>query len=642
MNRPRLLPLAPLAYAAICAATVHTAAAQDRGDQVYQRAADSVFMLQMADADGSTVGSATGFLVEPGLILTNAHVANAGSLSVQTGGVQIPCDVERTDDVNDLALCRIHAKTSASPLTLAAAEPKPGSSVFAIGNPRGFEKTISQGLFSGHRTVDGQEVAQVSAPISPGSSGGPILDAHGDVVGVAASFLVNSQNLNFAVPLEIVRRFLRNEPLLSDSRALIAAAKALDDKRAQMTYSEAPDSEWAKADARARELLTAAIAGTTDVDVLRAAFAAAGLSRSDVAVAACRKIVKVAKSPGREEYFNLAKALYYSTDKRGPSPELEEAEKAATRATELARPLSIADLQLLSDIQAQARKYDHAYSTELRAVALLKSNDGHARDVYFAMFRLLDEMDRPSAAETWFARLKTIGTGAFEWTPYAEFLEKQDRREQAAAAYTEAFKLQPSAYKYVCSAGADYYLADALDDALAAARRCIDAAVSRKNSDDELGQAHRIIAAILNRRGVYEEGAAHAREAIAIDGSDAWAYHDLAEALVGERRFNEAIAAARSAIRASDGKYASMHFQLGSAYFRLKQWQDAAQSYEKAAELAPKDPVAAFDAGVSLYNDDQRDGALTWFREAARRDPEYEREKVAGLIQELSARSTLQ
>ena len=78
--------------------------------------------------------------------------------------------------------------------------------------------------------------------------------------------------------------------------------------------------------------------------------------------------------------------------------------------------------------------------------------------------------------------------------------------------------------------------------------------------------AHRLIASILNDRGVYDEAVSHAKEAIQLDSSDARAHHQLAKALNSLRRFTEAVAEAKTSLRLSDGKYAEMHFELGSAY----------------------------------------------------------------------------
>jgi hypothetical protein len=71
----------------------------------------------------------------------------------------------------------------------------------AIGNPLGLEDTVSNGLVSARRKVDdGTEVLQISAPIAPGSSGGPIFNDRGEVIGVATAVLLGGQNLNFGVP----------------------------------------------------------------------------------------------------------------------------------------------------------------------------------------------------------------------------------------------------------------------------------------------------------------------------------------------------------------------------------------------------------------------------------------------------------
>src|SRR5207247_6977616 len=134
-----------------------------------------------------------------------------------------------------------------------------------------------------HRTIEGREVTQISTPISPGSSGGPILDANAEIVGVVMSSRVDGQNLNFAVPLEAVRRFIHHESASFDAHALIEAARILDRDQNHMKHSDEPESEWSQMNVRIRELLSEAIAGTADVQVLRDAYEAAGVLRTDVA-----------------------------------------------------------------------------------------------------------------------------------------------------------------------------------------------------------------------------------------------------------------------------------------------------------------------------------------------------------------------
>jgi hypothetical protein len=89
-----------------------------------------------------------------------------------------------------------------------AIECKVGDPVFAVGNPRGLEGTLSEGIVSAIRPVGADAVLQISAPISPGSSGGPVLDGSARVIGVAAATLKGGQNLNFAIPSAYVSRLV--------------------------------------------------------------------------------------------------------------------------------------------------------------------------------------------------------------------------------------------------------------------------------------------------------------------------------------------------------------------------------------------------------------------------------------------------
>ena len=80
-----------------------------------------------------------------------------------------------------------------------------GDPVFACGNPKGLEGTFSSGIVSSFRDAGSNQLLQITAPISPGSSGGPVVNANGDVIGVAVATYRGGQNLNFAIPVERVK-----------------------------------------------------------------------------------------------------------------------------------------------------------------------------------------------------------------------------------------------------------------------------------------------------------------------------------------------------------------------------------------------------------------------------------------------------
>ncbi len=171
--------------------------------QIAARATPAVVSLRSPHRLG------TGFVVrKDGWIATNLHViAGARELIVvTTDNHEYPvADVLASDEVADLALVRVEA-SDLRPVVLGDSEQvRPGDSVVAIGHPLGLEDTVSNGLVSAVRADAGLTVLQISAPIAPGSSGGPLFSDKGEVIGVATSFINAGQNLNFGVPVRYLK-----------------------------------------------------------------------------------------------------------------------------------------------------------------------------------------------------------------------------------------------------------------------------------------------------------------------------------------------------------------------------------------------------------------------------------------------------
>lgn len=162
-------------------------------------------------------GLGSGFAVgKPQRVVTNLHVV-AGAAKIQAFLVDgEPLEVQGLlgwDSVNDLAVLQI--EEGLPMLTVAQDAPGVGDPVVAIGNPLGFAATVSNGIVSGFRKEDATTLMQISAPIAPGSSGGPVIDDHGQVVGVAVATLRAGQNMNFAVPAKFVEAALAGGELQS-------------------------------------------------------------------------------------------------------------------------------------------------------------------------------------------------------------------------------------------------------------------------------------------------------------------------------------------------------------------------------------------------------------------------------------------
>ena len=112
------------------------------------------------------------------------------------------------DSVRDIALIQINSHKSTPYLELLGNFPRLGDSVIAIGNPTGLLETVSDGIVSGVREFDNNTWVQFTAPISPGSSGGALVNLQGKVIGMPTQFLTRGQNLNFAVASTELSKFL--------------------------------------------------------------------------------------------------------------------------------------------------------------------------------------------------------------------------------------------------------------------------------------------------------------------------------------------------------------------------------------------------------------------------------------------------
>jgi S1-C subfamily serine protease/Tfp pilus assembly protein PilF len=174
----------------------------------------AVALVTVLDKAGKRLGLATGFFVSPdGKLVTNAHViegADSASAKLENGATYSIRGVLNAAADKDLVLLQADAKDVPS-LTVSREPslPEIGSRVAVIGSPLGLEGTVSEGIISGHRSAKKDDQwLQMTAPVSPGSSGSPVVDENGKVVGIATFLVYNAQALNFARPVAYVSELL--------------------------------------------------------------------------------------------------------------------------------------------------------------------------------------------------------------------------------------------------------------------------------------------------------------------------------------------------------------------------------------------------------------------------------------------------
>lgn len=190
---------------------------------IAKRALSAVVLIVAQDASGRPQRQGSGFVVTTdGKVVTNFHVIDGMTSAVvkfSDGAFYQVAGVTAADPDKDLAVLKIDAIGRVFPvLPLGDSERvEVGEKVLALGSPLGFENTLSDGIISAIREFGGRKWLQTTAPVSPGSSGGALLDTSGRVVGVMAlSWRLRDldipigQNINFAIPINSLLPLLRN------------------------------------------------------------------------------------------------------------------------------------------------------------------------------------------------------------------------------------------------------------------------------------------------------------------------------------------------------------------------------------------------------------------------------------------------
>jgi len=287
---------------------------QDLLPELVRRIKPSAVAIETFDSRGEKLSRGSGFFIDVDRVVTNRHVIdNAFRAEVHSynGSVYQVKGVIAVDAEGDLALLRVDAPPNqVRPLVLDKTSPQEGESVVVIGNPLGLEGSVTNGIVSAVRDIPTfGRIIQITAPISPGSSGSPVVNMRGQVIGIATLQITGGQSVNFAIPSERISQ-LQGGVLLPLSELVAASgrnkrAKAVQAFRDGLSFLSQDDCE------KALPYFEKAVESDNNYAEAWAqtGFCREKLGRHAEAIDASKRAVSL--RPSAESYFNIGLASYY-------------------------------------------------------------------------------------------------------------------------------------------------------------------------------------------------------------------------------------------------------------------------------------------------------------------------------------------
>ncbi|MDX6385546.1 MAG: hypothetical protein QOK48_3119 [Blastocatellia bacterium] len=216
-----------------------------------RRIKPSVVSVLTYDVKGEPLISGTGFFIRPGEVVTNMHVIRgARRVEIHTlegkGRTYPVTGALAIDEEADLALLKVELPVERSrPLSFASTLPEEGEQVFVIGNPLRLEGSVSDGIVSAVREVpDLGRIIQITAPVSHGNSGSPLLNMRGQVIGIVTVKVTNGQNINLALGVTRIAALAKGQLMPFDQIAARNKSASQPELLAELWYRGGIDSLW--------------------------------------------------------------------------------------------------------------------------------------------------------------------------------------------------------------------------------------------------------------------------------------------------------------------------------------------------------------------------------------------------------------
>ena len=227
----------------------NTAARANNVRKAVREVSPAVVMVVALDQNQEATGFGSGFFIEKdGLVVSNYHVVKgAYQVAIRTRDKEVYEAIGVVDFNEDLdyVVMRVPTGNDFSCVRLQNSQQlEIGDEVVAIGHPHGLEYTISTGIISQIRHVEGLTLIQHTAPISPGNSGGPLIAKNGKVIGINTMTAASGQNLNFAIPIDYIQTSIRDDKTAKWTFRYLASRQA---ELQRWTRYEDPDGLYSLA-----------------------------------------------------------------------------------------------------------------------------------------------------------------------------------------------------------------------------------------------------------------------------------------------------------------------------------------------------------------------------------------------------------
>lgn len=414
---------------------------QDQLPDLVRRIKPSAVAIETFDVRGEKLTRGSGFFIDKDRVVTNRHVidgAYRAEVHLNSGNTYPVKSVVGVDAEGDIALLKVEAPPNqVRPLSLDRTSPQEGESVVVIGNPFGLEGSVTNGIVSAVRDIPGfGRIIQITAPISPGSSGSPVVNMQGQVIGVATLQITGGQSVNFAIPSERIAQLDRTAQTDNSQLSLgeLVSATSRNKRAKAVEYFRDGLSFLSKDDCQ--NALPYFQRATDSDNAYAEAWAQAGfcnekLGRHAEAVEASKRAVNI--RPSAESYFNIGLASYYLK-------QYKESEAAYRQAIKI-DPYNAADayyaLGLTYRESGQFDEEIQAYKHALR----LKPDYANAYDRLGQRYLQLKKYNE--AVEV-FKQLSALKPGdANSQNNLGEAYEALNKHDESVEAFRQAIRLKP-------------------------------------------------------------------------------------------------------------------------------------------------------------------------------------------------------